>query len=147
MIVHEVKIGKKPANQITKREHRKIYIGCAESDIRYRDMLVNFRHRWEFYTKPTIDFLTYDWNKSELKQQKTAAKKIIHGSDGVMFIISANTEIDPIAIWEIDCAISKGIPITGVDVGKNPEGKIPDKLIGKMTKYGWEWFAMFINQL
>ncbi|MBT3486078.1 hypothetical protein [Desulfobacula sp.] len=64
-----------------------------------------------------------------------------------MFIISADTEIDPIAIWEIDCAISKGIPITGVDVGKNPEGTIPEKLIGKMTKYGWEWFAMFINQL
>ncbi len=110
-------------------------------------MLVNFRHRWEFYTKFRIDFLTFDWNKSELGQQKQAAKKIIHGSDGVMFIVSTNTEVDPLAIWEIDCAISKGIPITGVDVGKNSEGKIPDKLIEKMTKYGWEWFAMFINKL
>ncbi|MFK5953232.1 MAG: hypothetical protein QM498_09260 [Desulfobacterium sp.] len=95
MIVHEVKVEKGPANQITKREHIKIYVGCAESDIRYRDMLVNFRHRWEFYTKPTIDFLTFDWNKSELGQQKK-----LHLKGGILFgrgILSAGRRIT--GIW------------------------------------------------
>jgi len=35
----------------------------------------------------------------------------------------------------------------GIDVDKNPEGNIPEKLVEKMTKYDWEWFAQFINGL
>lgn len=147
MIVHEVEIGKQPATQIMEREHKKIYVGCAESDIRYRDMLVNFRQRWEFYTKPTIDFLTFDWNTFELEQQQQVVEKIICESDGVMVIVSAYTALDVSANWEIDSAIKNSIPIVGVDIGKNPDGNIPGKLVGKMTRYGWEWFAMFINGL
>lgn len=147
MIVHKVETGRQAVNQIMKREHKKIYVGCAESDIRYRDMLVNFRHRWEFYTNPTIDFLTFDWSELKVDRQKKIVEKLIRESDGMMIIVSAHTELDSIAIWEIDCAISNNVPIVGVDVEKNPEGNIPEILIGKMTRYGWEWFAKFINGL
>lgn len=140
-------VGKQQQNSMGKREHKKIYVGCAESDIRYRDMLVNFRQRWEFYTNPTIDFLTFNRDGLVQERQKQIIEKSIQDSDGVMVIVSANTELDPLAIWEIDCAVSNNIPIVGVDVGKNPEDHIPRKLVGKMTRYGWEWFSNFINKL
>jgi hypothetical protein len=147
MIVHNVVIGKQRSEQVPIRNHKKIYVGCAESDIRYRDMLVNFRHRWELYSKPTIDFLTFDRKGKEMDQCKPIIEKAILSVDGVMIIVSAQTSTDPLALWEIDCTISNNIPIIGVDIGQNCEGKIPKTLEGKITKYGWEWFAEFINKL
>jgi len=147
MIVHEVVIGDKAASQIVKGEHKKIYVGCAESDIRYRDMLVNFRQRWEFYTKNTIEFLTFDRSRTDSDHRKQTVERIICESDGVMIIVSKHTTSDSLALWEIDCAVSNTVPVVGVDIGQNPEGNIPKKLVGKMTKYGWEWFAMFFDGL
>ncbi len=68
-------------------------------------------------------------------------------SDGMMMIVSTNTADDGAAALEIDCALSHNVPIVGVDVRYKFEGKIPEKLVGKMTKYGWEWFAKFIDGL
>lgn len=64
-----------------------------------------------------------------------------------MIIVSAQTSKDSLALWEIDCSLSNSIPIVGVDVGQNSEGIIPTNLEGKMTTYGWEWFAAFFNGL
>lgn len=147
MIVHQVVIGKQKTDQIATREHKKIYVGCAESDIRYRDMLVYSRHRWELYAVPTIDFLTLDRKGTEMYQWKPIVKKVILRSNGVMIVVSPDTATDCFVNWEIDCAVLNNVPIVGGDISKYPGGKIPDKLVGKMTRYGWEWFAKFINGL
>lgn len=147
MIVHKVKIGKQISGQVSDRENKKIYVGSAESDIRYRDMLVYGRHRWELYSKPTIDFLTLDRKEMELVQYKPIVEKVIRGVDGVMIIVSAQTSKDPLALWEIDCSLSNSIPIVGVDIRRKSEGNIPTNLARKMTNYGWEWFAEFFNGL
>ncbi len=147
MIVHNVKIGNQTSEQISDRENKKIFVGCAEIDIRYRDMLVYGRHRWELYSKPAIDFLTLDRKEMELVQYKPIVEKAIRGVDGVMMIVSAQTSKDTLALWEIDCSLSNSIPIVGVDVRRNSEGNIPTNLAGKMTRYGWEWFAEFFNGL
>jgi len=147
MIVHNVKIGNQISGQVSDRENKKIYVGCADSDIRYRDMLVYGRHRWELYSKPAINFLTLDREEMELVQYKPIVEKAIRGVDGVMIIVSVQTSKDPLALWEIDCSISNSIPIVGVDVRRNSKGNIPANLAGKMTRYGWEWFAAFFNGL
>lgn len=147
MIVHNVKIGRQTSERVSDRDHKNIYIGCAEPDIRYRDMLVNGRHRWELYSKPTIDFRTSDRNEMKLVHYKQIVEKAIQGVDGVMIIVSAQTSKDPLALWQIDCSLSNNIPIIGVDVRRNSEGILPRDLTGKMTNYGWEWFAEFINGL
>jgi hypothetical protein len=64
-----------------------------------------------------------------------------------MIIVSEHTASDSGAIWEIDCALSNTVPIVGVDIRKDADSKIPKQLIGKMTRYGWEWFADFIDGL
>ncbi|MBU0960695.1 MAG: TIR domain-containing protein [Proteobacteria bacterium] len=147
MIVHNVKIGNQESKQVSDREHKKIYVGCAESDIRYRDLLVYGRHRWELYSKPTIDFLTLDRKEMELVQYKPIVEKTIQRANGVMILISAQTSKDSLALWEIDCSLSNKIPIVGVDIRQNSESDIPTKLAEKMTRYGWEWFAEFFNGL
>ena len=147
MLVHDVKTGKRTKNQGSKGEHKKIYVGCAESDIRYRDMLVNFKQRWGFYTKNTFDFLTSERRGLETDQWKQMVEKTIRESDGVMMMVSEDTASDSNAAWEIDCPISNGVPIVGVDIRQDPDGTIPEKLVGKMTRYGWEWFAEFIDGL
>ncbi|MBT4876527.1 MAG: hypothetical protein HN978_19660 [Desulfobacula sp.] len=83
----------------------------------------------------------------ELVQYKPIVEKAIQELDGVMIIVSAQTSNDPLALWEIDCSSSNCIPIVGVDVRRNYEGIIPTNLVGKMTRYVWEWFAEFFNRL
>lgn len=78
---------------------------------------------------------------------ETDRRKKIRNSDGVMIMVSKHTETDYGAVWEIDCALSNNVPVVGVDIREFAEGKIPKKLVGKMTRYGWEWFAEFIDGL
>ena len=147
MIVHNVVVGKKSAAQNKDREHKRIYVGCAEADIRYRDMLVNFRHRWELYSRPTIEFVTFDRNEAEIAECKAPVEEAMNGVDGVIVIVSSQTSADPLALWVIDSAVANDIPIVGIDIGKHSDDDIPSKLVGKITKYGWEWFAEFFNNL
>jgi hypothetical protein len=147
MIVHNVTIGKRAKSQNSRGEHKKVYVGCAESDIRYRDMIVNFKQRWSFYTNHSFDFLTSDRGGLESHLWKQIVERTIHESDGVMIVVSEHTASNSGVTWEIDCALSKSIPIVGVDMRKDPDSDIPKKLFGKMTRYGWEWFAEFIDGL
>lgn len=147
MIVHNVITGKQTKTQSSQREHKKIYVGCAGSDIWYRDMMVNFKQRWGFYINNTFDFLTSDRSGLEPDQWKQIVEKTIRKSDGVMIMVSEHTAFDSDAAWEIDCALSNTVPLVGVDVRKDFNGNIPKKLVGRMTRYGWEWFAKFIDSL
>lgn len=147
MIVHKVTAEKRTTNRDLHGAYKKIYVGCAEFDIRYRDMMVNFSQRWGFYTKDGFDFLTHDRRGLGPDQWKPAVEEIIRKSNGVMMLVSDRTAADSDTAWEIDCALSNDVPIVGVDIRKNPHADVPGKLAGKMTKYGWEWFADFIDEL
>lgn len=147
MIVHEVKVGKTFNRSKQTDKHRVVYVCSADSDLKYRDMLVYGRHRWELYTNGSLDFTTHDrGDMSEEKWKQGIAEKISN-ADGVMMLVSENTVMDENALWQINCALSNKVPIAGVDIRDRFEGKIPEKLHGKMTRYGWEWFAEFINRL
>lgn len=132
---------------MSNRANKKIYVGCAQADAHYRDLLVFGRHRWELYSKPSIDFLTSDRGKTELAEYKAMVEMKIQNADGMMFMVTAHTSNDPLALWEIEQARVLGIPTVGVDVRQRVKGTIPTGLEGKMTRYGWEWFAEFFNEL
>ena len=147
MIVHNVKISEQSAKRPLKRAHKKIYVGCAQSDVHYRDMLVHGKHRWELYSKPTIEFMTLDRGDTESVNHNSAIEEAIQKVDGVMVIVSAHTAHDQLARWEIECAFTNSIPIVGVDVRRNSEGIPPENLSEHLIKFGWEWFAEFFNRL
>lgn len=147
MIVHQVKIGVGKPEASRSGKNRKIYVGSASADLKYRDMLVHGRHRWEFYINGSLEFTTCNRIGFEPGQWLKNAEKKITEADGVFMLVSENTVMDKDAMWEIDTAFAHNIPITGVDIRKRYEGELPEKLVGKMTRYGWEWFAEFINNL
>ena len=146
MIVHTVKIGEKEG-PVSVDHHRMIYVGGAQADLKHMNLLVYGRHRWEFYIKGTLDFLTCSRTGLDIKQWKTATEHKICQAHGVMLLVSNSTAEDEGALWEIDTALTHHVPIVGVDIRSRPEGEVPDKLAGKMTRYGWEWFAQFINNI
>lgn len=75
MIVDNVKNWENTSKNLPIRENKKIYVGIAESDIRYKEMLVNGRHRWELYSEPNIDFSTFYRKEMELSQCKLIVEK------------------------------------------------------------------------
>ena len=147
IVVHQVKIGEHQRGHNFKKRHTRIYVGSADADLKYRDMLVCFRQRWEFYINGTLDFVTCDRTGFKPVHWKQEAERKIREADGVFMLVSNNTVKDKNAVWEIDMAFAHNIPIAGVDIRNRFKGKLPDKLMGKMTKYGWEWFAEFINKI
>ena len=152
MIVHQVRIGESvtgPGHEGQKspgKEHL-IYVSSSVSDLKYRDLLVNFRHRWELYIHGSLEFSTCDRQDLLLEQWRQAAEKKIVQAGGVMIVVSENTVEDEGVVWEANCAILYRIPMVGVDIRKDTQSKIPEPLVGRLTRYGWEWFAMFINTL
>ena len=76
MIVHKV-IKEKGPQKDSPPEHKRTYLGCAASDIRYRDMMTNFRQRWEFYTHNTFDFITSDMEDLDFIEWKRVVENAI----------------------------------------------------------------------
>lgn len=147
MIVHQVKIGEQKPDKRLPLKNRIIYVTSAVTDLKYRDMLVYFRHRWEFYIHGSLEFTTCDRTDSGIDHWKQTAERKICESDGVLMLVSENTVKDIHAVWEIDTALAHHVPIVGVDIRNRFEGDIPAGLVGRMTRYGWEWFAQFINSI
>lgn len=147
MIVHQVKIGERKPVRAMPARHKTIYVTSAQVDLKYRDMLVYFRQRWEFYIHGSLGFSTCDREGVSPIIWKQTAEKKIQTADGVFMLVSEYTSGDPDALWEIDRALANQIPIAGVDIRNRFKGEIPETLAGRMTRYGWEWFAAFINTL
>ncbi len=158
MIIHTVRIGRPGQPPAVHQGHRRIYVGAALADTRYRDLLVTFRHRWEFYTRPTIEFFTHDWDMDRAPSSHywtpeeegphvQACTALLTRAHGAMFIVTRNSCEDAALVWEMAAAQSRGLAMAGVAVGRGLEGRIPDPLKDRMIRYGWEWFAQFINGL
>ena len=147
MIIHTVRFGPPQVVADQHREHKRIYVTAARADLRYRDLLVQWRHRWEFYTAPTIEFLTHDGDDSGSPCQKQKISALMKDAHGAMVIVTRHTGADPLVLWEIEHADALGLPLVGINVGQTAEEMIPEALRGRMTRYGWEWFAEFINGL
>ncbi|THB79585.1 MAG: hypothetical protein D6B25_01110 [Desulfobulbaceae bacterium] len=147
MIVHSVKPGHQNSAHKKERAHKRIYVSSCLDDNRYKEMLVNGKHRWELYSQPTIDFVTIERQTIELVNYRETAEQIIAAFDGVMIIVSEQTSDDPVILWEIEFVKAQSIPVIGVDVSPQGDGDVAQKLQIKLTKFGWEWFATFINRL
>ena len=82
-------------------------------------------------------------------EMNAADRQIVELVEPGDLVITADIPLaaDAVAKWEIDCAISYKVPMVGVDIRKNREGDIPAKLIGTMTRFGWEWIADYIDSL
>jgi hypothetical protein len=126
-------------------KNNRIFISFAIEDAFYRDGLVNQaldeRSPFEF----TDMSVKNPWEDS----WKTRCRSKIISCDGMIALISRNTENASGARWEIRCAAEERIPMIGVHIHKDFNKRYtPHELYGhQVIDWTWEGIAKFIDRL
>lgn len=124
---------------------KRVFISFAIEDIGYRDYLVD-QSRKKHSPFDFIDMsVKKEWNQSEWKKRcRTKIKRC----DGVIALLSKNTNKAGGARWEMLCAREEGVKIIGMHIKKNERGAIPLELEGrKIILWSWDNLEKFINDL
>jgi len=125
--------------------NNRIFISFAIEDAFYRDGLVHQardeRSPFEFTDMSVKEPWSDSW--------KTQCRTKIRGCDGVIALISKNTENASGARWEIMCADEETIPMLGVHIFKDWDKRYtPPELYGhQVIDWTWDSIARFINSL
>lgn len=122
---------------------KKIFISFALEDKYYRDLL-------KAQSLSTV--LPFSYTDMPEKEPgglawQTNCRTRIKGCDGVIVLISKNTEGNRALEYEISCAIKEGIPIMGVHTDR--DRGTPSPLLARKKIIAWEWeeIAGFIDSL
>lgn len=125
--------------------NNRIFISFAIEDAFYRDGLVyqaaDERSPFEF-----IDMSVKNpWDDS----WKTRCRSKIRGCDGVIALVSRNTESASGSRWEIKCAAEERIPMIGVHIHKAWNDRYTPPELSGYPVIDWTWggIAGFINKL
>lgn len=79
---------------------------------------------------------------------KTQCRSRIKSCDGVIALLSKNTQRAIGARWEIWCARDEGIKILGIHINKDNKGPIPPELAGvQVIEWSWNGITRFIQSL
>ena len=115
---------------------KRIFISFAVEDTNLRDFLVgqakNENSPFEFVDMSVKEPWKEDW--------KTKCRTKIKGCDGLIAIITKNTNSASGQKWEIKCAKEEKIPCIGI-WGHNDEmydSYLPTEMIG-ITTHKWTW--------
>jgi hypothetical protein len=125
--------------------NNRIFISFAIEDAFYRNGLVN-QARDERTPFEFVDMsVKTPWEDS----WKTRCRTKIKGCDGVIALISRNTENASGALWEIRCAAEEGVPMIGVHIHREWNKRYtPPELNGcPIIDWTWEGITRFINNL
>ncbi len=123
---------------------KRVFISFAIEDETARDFLVgqarNKNSPFEFTDMSVKEPWDTDWKKR--------CRSRIKGCDGVVALISKNTDKATGARWEMRCADEEDVPMLGVHIYKDNKGTVPSELAGyKVIEWNWESIAAFINGL
>jgi hypothetical protein len=123
----------------------RIFISFAIEDAFYRNGLVNQAKD----ERSPFEFIDMSVKAPWEDLWKTRCRSKIRGCDGVIALISRNTENANGARWEIRCAAEERIPIIGVHVHRDWNKRYtPPELSGyPIIDWTWEGIARFINGL
>lgn len=112
---------------------KRIFIGFAVEDKRYRDFL---RGQSKLGGCP-IDYTDMSVKNPWDDSWKTRCRSRIRGCDGFVALLSRNVRKADGARWEIKCAVAEGVPVLGVHIFKDDVYK-PPEIQGKRV-IGWTW--------
>ncbi|QDU21870.1 TIR domain-containing protein [Urbifossiella limnaea] len=123
---------------------KRVFISFAVEDVRARDLLVGQSK----HDDTPFEFVDMSVKEPWDSEWKTRCRTKIRGCDGVIALLSKNTQYASGALWEIKCAVEEGIPITGVHIYKDSKGPIPSDLIGHdVIEWTWDGIGDFIDSL
>lgn len=133
-------------SELEKKDTRKrVFISFAIEDVEYRDYLVK-QARKKHSPFDLIDMsVKKEWNQNEWKDR---CRSKIKRCDGVIALLSKNTQRASGARWEMKCAKEEGIPVIGMHIKKNDQGSIPPELKGKnIITWSWDNLANIIKKI
>lgn len=123
---------------------KRIFISFAVEDVKYRDFLVG---------QSKHDHCPFEFVDMSVKEPwdaawKTKCRTRIKGCDGLIALLSKNTEKADGAIWEMNCAVEEKVPVLPVHIYRENKGPVPS-VLGKTPDIEWGWDAIkaFIDLL
>jgi len=124
---------------------KRIFISFAIEDAKLRDFLVG-------QAKNNIvpfEFVDMSVKQPWDSQWKTKCRTKIKGCDGILAIVTKNTNNAAGQLWEVKCAKEEGIPLRGIwGYQQNRPLYVPTELNGvRITDWTWENIANWINLL
>jgi MTH538 TIR-like domain (DUF1863) len=96
-------------------KNNRIFISFAIEDAFYRDGLVSQASD----ERTPFDFIDMSVKNPREDSWKTRCRSKIKGCDGVIALISRNTENASGARWEMQCAAEERVPMIGVHIHKD----------------------------
>ena len=113
---------------------KRIFISFAKEDIRLRDLL---RGQARNENSP-FEYVDMSVKQPWDSQWKTNCRRRIKGCDGVIAIVTNNTQNAAGQIWEIECAKQEAIPVLGIYGYNTRTGVIPSTC-GYIRTVDWTW--------
>lgn len=121
----------------------RVFTAISSRDRNHRDSLVE-RARLE---KLPFDFVDMSGHKSLDEVWRASCGTYIHGSDGVIALISEHTAEDPEQLWAIRCAYAEKKPIMLMYASQD-EPALPEALLGKhVNASNWANLKTFMESL
>ena len=122
---------------------KRIFVGFAVEDEWARNLLRGHAKLGDSPIEYADFSVKLPWDANWKAQCRTRIK----GCDGMIALLSSNTETASGARWEIKCAVEEGVPVLGI-VAKRDDVYVPPEMPPNRTFY-WDWdtIANFINSL
>ena len=113
---------------------KRVFISFAKEDIRLRDLLKGQAHN----DSSPFEYVDMSVKKPWNSEWKSNCKTRIKSCDGMIAIITENTQKANGQIWEIKCAQQEGVPVIGIYGHNNRVGSIP-RDCGRVETIEWTW--------
>jgi hypothetical protein len=122
---------------------KRIFVGFAVEDKRYRDLLRGQSKLGDSPIEYTDMSVKQPWGRS----WKTQCRRRIKGCDGLIALLSQNVRNADGARWEISCAVEEGVPVLGVHIHKDDAYRPPEIQGRRVIRWSWDAISNWINRL
>jgi hypothetical protein len=124
---------------------KRVFIAFAAEDKTYRDFLVGQARN----SATPFDFVDMSVKQPWDTQWKTNCRTKIRGCDGMIALVSKNSQTASGQLWEVKCAKEEGMRVRGVYTQANDKPTwLPSEFDGvRIVYWTWDNIANFLDSL
>jgi hypothetical protein len=124
---------------------KRVFIAFAAEDKTYRDFLVGQARN----SATPFDFVDMSVKQPWDTQWKMNCRTKIRGCDGMIALVSKNSETASGQLWEVECAKEEGVRVRGVYTQANDKPTwLPSEFDGvRIVYWTWDNIANFLDSL
>jgi len=124
---------------------KRVFIAFAAEDKNYRDLLVGQARNED----SPFDFVDMSVKQPWDTQWKTNCRTKIKGCDGMIALVSKNSQKASGELWEVKCAKEEGVRVRGVYIHANDKPAwLPSEFDGvRIVYWTWDNIKSFLDSL